>query len=57
MVTIHHLEVNIAVDASDDDKAFARQFQRHIERWNRAQEEAKAYRRFVEAERTGEDEA
>jgi hypothetical protein len=56
MVTIHHLEVHIAVDASDDDKAFARQFKRHIEHWNRAQEEARAFRRFVEAERTGEDE-
>jgi hypothetical protein len=56
MVTIHHLEVHIAVDASDDDKAFARQFKRHIEHWNRAQEEARAFRRFVEAERTGADE-
>lgn len=56
MVTIQHLEVHITVDASDDDKAFARQFKRHIERWNRAQEEANAYRRFVEAERTGDDE-
>jgi hypothetical protein len=48
--------VYIAVDANDDDKAFARQFKRHIEHWNRAQEEARAFRRFVEAERTGEDE-
>ena len=56
MVTIHHLEVQITVDANDDETAFARLFKRHIERWHRAQEEATAYRRFVEAERTGGEE-
>lgn len=51
MVTIHHLEVQITAEAFDEDTAFSRQFKHHIERWQRAQEEALARRADLEAER------
>lgn len=52
MVTIHHLEVQITAEAFDEDTAFSRQFKQHIERWQRAQEEALARRADLEAERS-----
>jgi hypothetical protein len=52
MATIHHLEVQITADAIDDETTFARMFKRYIERWSRAEQEAKARDRLAESERS-----
>ena len=51
MVTIHHLEVVLEVDGSDEEVAFAKLFDKYIRRWNRAMEDARARAEHAERER------
>jgi hypothetical protein len=54
MVTIHHLEVLLEVDGSEEE-AFARMFQKYARRWDRAKEEERARARLIDRERSIED--
>jgi hypothetical protein len=51
MVTIHHLEVTLEIDGSDEEIAFAKLFDKYIRRWNRAMETARHHACIAERER------
>jgi hypothetical protein len=55
MVTIQHLDVVLEVDGNEEEVAFAKLFDKHIRRWNRAMDEARARARFAERERSIDD--
>jgi hypothetical protein len=50
-VVIHHLEVHLDVAGDDEEVAFARLFERHVRRWDRARSEAAARERLVSCDR------
>ncbi len=50
-VTIHHLEVHLEVEGSDDEAAFTRLFNQHITRWNRANQERLDRQKLANLER------
>jgi len=52
MVTIHNLEVRFDVEGEGDEAVFARLFEKHIQRWNRASAESRERERRFEAERS-----
>lgn len=51
MVHIHHLEVRLEVEGDDDERTFARLFDKYVRRWNRQAAEEKNHRRRIEGER------
>ena len=51
MVTIRNLEVHLEVDGNDEEAAFVRLFEKHINRWSRARDEHDERRRFIECTR------
>jgi len=50
-VTIHHLEVHLEVEGSEEEAAFTRLFNQHIRRWNRANQERLDRERLAKVER------
>ncbi len=55
-VTIHHLELRFDVDASEEEQAFLRLFQKYARAFARAQAEAEAARRASARDRVIDDE-
>jgi hypothetical protein len=56
MATIHHLEVHLEVEGDDEEAAFVRLFEKHINRWCRLRDEQEERRRYIEdARRLGDD--
>ncbi len=55
-VTIHHLELRFDVDASEEEQAFLRLFQKYARAFARAQDEAEAARRASARDRVMDDE-
>jgi hypothetical protein len=52
MVTIHHLEVTLEIDGSDEEIAFAKLFDKYIRRWNRAMEAARMQAHAADCDRS-----
>lgn len=52
MITIHNLEVRFDVEGEGEEAAFARLFEKYINRWSRLEKEAAARRRLFESERS-----
>lgn len=50
-VTIHNLQVHLEIEGNDEEAAFARMFQKHIDRWCRAYEEQAQRRKYIERAR------
>ena len=51
MVTIRNLQVHLEVDGSDEEAAFVRLFEKHINRWCRVRDEQEQRRRYIECTR------
>jgi hypothetical protein len=52
MVTIRNLEVRFEVDGGEDERTFARLFEKYIARWRRLEAEASERKRFLASERS-----
>lgn len=58
MVTIQNLEVQFDVEGEGDEAVFARLFERHVRRWQEAQEMQRQHqRRFEHDSRLGDQPA
>lgn len=51
-VTIHNLEVRLEVEGEGDEAVFGRMFEKYMQRWQRAVEEAKRRQRIAEDSRS-----
>jgi hypothetical protein len=52
VITIEQLDVRFDVEGEGDEAVFARLFERHMRRWERAEAEALARHRVAERERS-----
>jgi hypothetical protein len=52
MVTIQNLEVRLDVEGEGDEAVFAKLFEKHIRRWHRQAEQAKARQRNADEYRS-----
>lgn len=52
MVTIQNLEVQFDVEGEKDEAVFKRLFDRHIDRWNREQEDKNKRKKQADGDRS-----